>query len=314
MAQVARARVEVAQADLPRGLLERALDHEQVLGYLLVAPVVLLLLVLVAYPFAISVSMAMTDRTIGNPGHFIGLTNIQRLLVDSIYLQTVRNTLIYTGGATILKLVAGFGVALLINERFRFRQAIRSAVLLPWIVPAALGTMAWLWIFAPSFSVLNWILIHIGLVKTGLPWLVDGNLALLSVILVNAWRGIPFFGITLLAGLQAIPHELYEAASVDGASGWRRFRAITLPLLRPVAMVSVLLASINAFHYFAIPWILTHGGPSNATNVIAIAVYSIAFAAGDFGYGSAAAMLMFLFILAGSGLYLWSYFRTEANA
>lgn len=108
--------------------------------------------------------MALTDRTIGNPGRFIGLTNMQRLWQDSIYQQTVHNTLIYTAGATAIKLVAGFGLALLINERFRFRQAVRSAVLLPWIVPAALGTMAWLWIFAPSFSVLNWILIHLGLI------------------------------------------------------------------------------------------------------------------------------------------------------
>ena len=176
----------------------QALDHEQVLGYLLVAPVVLLLLALVACPFAISVSMALTDRTIGNPGRFIGLTNIQRLFQDQIYLQTLHNTFVYTAGATVLKLVAGFGLALLINEKFRFRQLVRSAVLLPWIVPAALGTLAWLWIFAPSFSVLNWILIHLGLIKTGLPWLVDGNLALASVIVVNAWRGIPFFGITLL--------------------------------------------------------------------------------------------------------------------
>src|SRR5438067_5703994 len=227
--QVAQAEVHGTPASLPRkrlGRLQDALDHEQVLGYLLVAPVVLLLLALVAYPFVISVSMALTDRTIGNPGHFIGLTNIQRLLQDSIYLQTLHNTLIYTAGATALKLVAGFGLALLINERFRFRQAVRSAVLLPWIVPAALGTMAWLWIFAPSFSVLNWSLIHLGIVKTGLPWLVDGNLALFSVMLVNAWRGIPFFGITLLAGLQTIPQELYEATAIDGAGKFGRFRYV----------------------------------------------------------------------------------------
>jgi len=297
----------------PAVWVERALDNEQVLGYLLVAPVVLLLLALVAYPFVISVSMALTDRTIGNPGRFIGLTNMQRLWQDSIYLQTVHNTLIYTAGATLLKLVAGFGLALLINERFRFRQAVRSAVLLPWIVPAALGTMAWLWIFAPSFSVLNWILIHLGVIKIGLPWLVDSNLALFSVILVNAWRGIPFFGITLLAGLQAIPQELYEATAIDGAGKLGRFRYVTLPLMRPILLITLVLSIIWTFSDFQTVYALTGGGPINSTHLLATLSYQVGIASGRLGEGAAISLTMLppLLVLVAVQIY---YLRKSGSA
>ena len=137
-------------------------------------------------------------------------------------------------------------------------------MLLPWIVPAALGTLAWLWIFAPSFSVLNWILIHLGVIKIGLPWLVDGNLALFSVILVNAWRGIPFFGITLLAGLQAIPQELYEATSIDGAGKLGRFWYVTVPLMMPILLITLVLSIIWTFSDFQTVYALTGGGRSIA--------------------------------------------------
>jgi multiple sugar transport system permease protein len=291
----------------------QALDHEQVLGYLLVAPVVLLLLALVAYPFLISVSMALTDRTIGNPGKFIGLTNIQRLFQDQIYLQTLHNTFIYTAGATVLKLLAGFGLALLINEKFRFRQAVRSAVLLPWIVPAALGTLAWLWIFAPSFSVLNWILIHIGLIKTGLPWLVDSNLAMASVIVVNAWRGIPFFGITLLAGLQTIPQELYEATSIDGAGKFGRFWYVTLPLMRPILLITLVLSIIWTFSDFQTVYALTGGGPINSTHLLATLSYQVGIASGRLGEGAAISLTMLPALLVLVGLQIY-YLRKSGSA
>jgi multiple sugar transport system permease protein len=277
-----------------RGLawFQSALDHEQVLGYLLVAPVVLLLLGLVAYPFVIAVYLALTDRTIGNPGTFTGLTNIERLARDQIYLQTLRNTLIYTAGATILKLLAGFGVALLINEKFRFRQGVRSAILLPWIVPAVLGTLAWMWIFAPNFSVLNWILINLRLSTTGLPWLVDTNLALFSVILVNTWRGIPFFAITLLAGLQTIPQELYEATAIDGAGKLARFWYVTLPLMLPILIITLVLSIIWTFSDFQIVYGLTGGGPLNSTHLLATLSYQVGIASGRLGEGAAISLTM----------------------
>jgi multiple sugar transport system permease protein len=290
----------VARVDLPRSRAARpglarlgdVLDHEQALGYLLVAPVVLLLLALVAYPFVIAVYLALTDRTIGNAGTFIGLTNIERLLNNQIYLQALRNTLIYTAGATILKLGAGFGVALLINEKFRFRQTVRSAILLPWIVPAVLGTLAWMWIFAPNFSVLNWILINIGVTQTGFPWLVDPNLALFSVILVNTWRGIPFFAITLLAGLQTIPQELYEATAIDGAGKLQRFWYVTVPLMLPILIITLVLSIIWTFSDFQIVYGLTGGGPMNSTHLLATLSYQVGIASGRLGEGAAISLTM----------------------
>ena len=294
--QAARAEVGRSRAMRAggRGLawFQSALDHEQVLGYLLVAPVVLLLLGLVAYPFGVAVYLALTDRTIGNPGTFTGLTNIERLSRDQIYLQALRNTLIYTAGATILKVVAGFGVALLINEKFRFRQGVRSAILLPWIVPAVLGTLAWMWIFAPNFSVLNWVLINLGLTKTGVPWLVDPNLALFSVILVNTWRGIPFFAVTLLAGLQTIPQDLYEATAIDGAGKLQRFWYVTLPLMLPILIITLVLSIIWTFSDFQIVYGLTGGGPFNSTHLLATLSYQVGISSGRIGEGAAISLTM----------------------
>ncbi|HEY3060517.1 MAG TPA: sugar ABC transporter permease [Chloroflexota bacterium] len=290
----------VARVDLPRsravrpglGRLRDVLDHEQALGYVLVAPVVILLLTLVAYPFVIAVYLALTDRTIGSTGNFIGLTNVERLMNNQIYQQALRNTLIYTAGATILKLAAGFGVALLINEKFRFRQTVRSAILLPWIVPAVLGTLAWMWIFAPNFSVLNWILINLGLTTTGFPWLVDPNLALFSVILVNTWRGIPFFAITLLAGLQTIPQELYEATAIDGAGKLARFWYVTVPLMLPILIITLVLSIIWTFSDFQIVYGLTGGGPFNSTHLLATLSYQVGIASGRLGEGAAISLTM----------------------
>jgi len=292
--------------------LHHILDHEQALGYALVAPVVLLLLLLVAYPFVIAVYLALTDRTIGNTGTFIGLTNVERLMSNQIYLQALRNTVIYTVGATLLKLAAGFGVALLINEKFRFRQAVRSAILLPWIVPAVLGTLAWMWIFAPNFSVLNWILINVGLTTTGFPWLVDPNLALFSVILVNTWRGIPFFAITLLAGLQTIPQELYEATSIDGAGKLARFWYVTVPLMLPILLITLVLSIIWTFSDFQIVYGLTGGGPMNSTHLLATLSYQVGIASGRLGEGAAISLTMLPALLVLVAVQIYYLRRTQS--
>ena len=312
MAQLAHAEARPSHAARPRFALHHILDHEQALGYALVAPVVLLLLLLVAYPFVIAVYLALTDRTIGNTGTFIGLTNVERLMSNQIYLQALRNTMIYTVGATLLKLAAGFGVALLINEKFRFRQAVRSAILLPWIVPAVLGTLAWMWIFAPNFSVLNWILINVGLTTTGFPWLVDPNLALFSVILVNTWRGIPFFAITLLAGLQTIPQELYEATSIDGAGKLARFWYVTVPLMLPILLITLVLSIIWTFSDFQIVYGLTGGGPMNSTHLLATLSYQVGIASGRLGEGAAISLTMLPALLVLVAVQIYYLRRTQS--
>ncbi|MBV9538428.1 MAG: sugar ABC transporter permease [Acidisphaera sp.] len=291
-----------------RNLLLAWTDHEQALGYVLVAPVVLLLLGLVAYPFAVAVGYALSDRTLADPGSFVGLQNFANLIQDDIYRQTVRNTVLYTVGSVTLKILLGLGLALLLNEAIPFRRAIRALVLLPWIVPTVLGTMAWLWMFTPNFSVINWVLVHAGLLREGLPWLTDPDLALVSVMLVNAWRGTPFIAVTVLAGLQSIPTDLYDASAIDGATKWRSFRHITLPLVAPVLLTAVVLSVIWTVSDFAIVYGLTQGGPMNATHVLATYSYRDALSAGNIGEGAAVSLTMLPLLLV---LIVWQLRRVR---
>jgi multiple sugar transport system permease protein len=277
--------------------IRRWLDQEQILAWLLVGPLVLLLLGLVAYPFGVAIQYALSDRTLAEPGRFVGLANVWNLWDNQIYRQTLWNTVVYTIGATALKLGAGLGLALILNERLPLKRLIRSAVLLPWIVPTVLSAMAWLWLLTPNFSVLNWILVHAGLSQRGLPWLTSPSLAMFSVILVNTWRGIPFFAITLLAGLQTIPGELYEASAIDGAGTWRRFRYVTLPLLQPILLITLVLSVIWTFSDFQVVYGLTQGGPMNSTHVLATLSYQVGLASGNIGEGAAISLTMLPLLL-----------------
>jgi multiple sugar transport system permease protein len=275
----------------------RWLDREQTLGYLLVGPLVVLLLGLVAYPFVIAVDYALSDRTLAEPGRFVGLENLWNLWDNQIYRQTLRNTVVYTLGATALKLGLGFALALVINERIPLRRLVRSAVLLPWIVPTVLSAMAWLWLLTPNFSVLNWMLVRAGLSARGLPWLTDPDLALFSVVLVNTWRGIPFFAITILAGLQTIPGELYEASAIDGAGKWARFRYVTVPMIQPILLIVLVLSVIWTFSDFQVVYGLTQGGPMNATHVLATLSYQVGLVSGNIGEGAAISLTMLPLLL-----------------
>ena len=277
--------------------VRRWLDQEQTLAWLLVGPLVLLLLGLVAYPFGVAVQYALSDRTLAEPGRFVGLANVWNLWDNQIYRQTLWNTIVYTIGATVLKLGAGLGLALILNEQLPLKRLIRSAVLLPWIVPTVLSAMAWLWLLTPNFSVLNWILVHAGLSQRGLPWLTSPTLAMFSVILVNTWRGIPFFAITLLAGLQTIPGELYEASAIDGAGAWHRFRHVTLPLLQPILLITLVLSVIWTFSDFQVVYGLTQGGPMNSTHVLATLSYQVGLASGNIGEGAAISLTMLPLLL-----------------
>ncbi len=286
------------------------IDNERSLGYLLVAPVVILMLGLVAYPFCVAVGYALTDRTLADPGVFVGLDNFIDLFDNQIYLQTLRNTVIFTAGSVAMRLVFGVGLALLLNEHFRFRRLIRSAVLLPWIVPTVLGTMAWLWMFNPNFSVLNWMLVHAGLMKDGFNWLTNPDLALFCVTLVNAWRGTPFMAITVLAGLQAIPQDLYDASAIDGANKLQRFRFVTLPLVMPVLLTALVLSIIWTFSDFGIVYGLTKGGPMNATQVLATLSFQQGLAAGNIGEGAAISLTMLPVLLI---LIIWQLRRIRRS-
>ncbi len=286
---------------------------ERHIAYILILPTVIGIVLINLYPIAYAVVISLQKNMLSSASpQFIGLENYLRVLTDPEMWNSFRISIIFTVASVGLSFLIGLILALLLNRPLPGRALIRSLFIVPWAIPAFVAALTWSWMYNDQFGIFSALLGQAGV--TNPPVWLDSDHALWSLIVVMVWKSFPFQLVVLLAGLQSIPHELYEAAAMDGAPVWRRFYAITLPLLRPVTMVSLLLATINAFQYFAIPWILTGGGPSNATNVIAIAIYNIAFASGDLGYGSAAAILMFLFILAVSGLYLRSYFREGSNA
>ena len=275
--------------------LQDWLDQERVLGYVLVAPALILLIGLIAYPFAVAVWLSVTDRVIAREasGNFVGLDNFVRLMQDSIFRQTVVNTFNYTFVSVFFKLALGLLMALVLNEAIPFRNLFRGALLLPWVVPTSLSTLGWLWMFDPTYSVLNRVLVDLGIVQKGPIWLGDGFWAMLSVQMVNIWRGIPFFGISLLAGLQGIPQELYEAAEVDGANAIQRFRAITWPLLMPVTAVVTLFSIVQTFADFQVVYVLTRGGPMNSTHLFATLSQQVAIMSAKIGEGAAISLFMF---------------------
>ena len=290
-----------------RAAFGRFLEREAVFSWLMLAPAVLFLIGFVAYPFVYGIYLSLEAREVGRDGVFVGLANFVANMRDPVFWQVVRNTVVYTGAATVVKLVGGLGLALVMNQRFRMKNAVRASLLLPWIVPTALSTIAWMWIFDPSFSVINWLLLHSGLASSGVPWLAEGKLAMVAIIIANVWRGLPFYAVTLLAALQTIPHELYEAAAIDGATPRKRFVHVTLPYLRAVLLITTMFSVIWTFSDFQLVYVLTGGGPSNATHLFATYAFNIAMGAGELGQGASIALSMFpplLLVIAVLSIYL----------
>jgi multiple sugar transport system permease protein len=271
-----------------RGVLER----EGVFSWAMLAPGVLFLLAFVAYPFFYGIFLSFQDRRVASPGTFVGLANFVALAQDPVFWQVARNTFIYTIAATALKMVGGLGMALVMNQQFRGKNLARAFLLLPFIVPTVLSTVAWMWILDPTFSVINWSLLHSGLMTQTFSWLGNATLAMVSIIAVNTWRGLPFYGITLLAGLQTISPDLYEAAAMDGATLAQRFWHITIPVLKPVLVIVTMFSVIFTFSDFQLVYILTHGGPANATHLFATYAFDIGMSAGVLGMGAAVALAM----------------------
>src|SRR5918912_500451 len=271
-------------------------DRENVLGYVLMTPALLLLIVFIAYPFVLGVWYSMSDVQIFGLGKFIGLSNYTSLLNSPVFVQTVKNSFIYTGSATVFKLALGLGMALLMNQAFPFRNVVRASVLLPYIVPTALSTLAFLLAFNPTLSPLPWLFRPLGIPYPTTGFLGDANLAMGAVIFVNVWRGTPFFGISLLAGLQTIPQDLYEAASIDGANAGNRFVHITLPLLTPVLTIVLLFSIIQTFADFQIVQVLTRGGPADSTHLFATLAYQTGMQGGRLGQGAAVSLYMLPFL------------------
>lgn len=279
----------------------------------LLMPAVLMIGTFVAYPFVRGIWLSLTDTVVGREGDFVGLQNFAKLWNDSIFQRAAQNTVFYTAAATCLKLTLGMVVALMLNNLLGFKRILRASMLLPWIVPTVLSTLAWKWMLDPTFSVVNWLLFHMGFIQFRVNWLGGPVMALWSVILVNVWRGTPFFAITLLAGLQTISPEVYEAASIDGANAWQRFWTVTWPLLMPVTMVVMLFSVIQTFADFQLVYILTGGGPANSTHLFATYAYQIGVATGKLGEGAAASLAMFPVLFMVVLFQLWYIRRGEGG-
>jgi multiple sugar transport system permease protein len=289
------------------------LDRESFLGPLFISPALLLIGLLVAYPFGMAIYLALSNAFIGRPSTFIGLRNFINLWDNDTFRQTFQNAFVFTGISVAFKLVLGVSLALLLNEALWFTRLIRGAVLLPWVIPTALSTLGWWWMFNSLYSVVNWTGIAMGLLDPPGPnWLGQKYYAMAAVVLVNIWRGLPFFAITILAGLVAIPKDLYEAAETDGAGAGRRFWYVTLPLLKPVLAIVVLFSTIFTFSEFNIVYVLTHGGPINATHLFATLSRQIGLESGRIGEGAAISLYLFPVLM----FVVWAqlrFVRRQAN-
>ena len=286
----------------------RLLDDRNVLGLLMIAPAAAFLLVFLAYPLGLGFWLGMTDATIGQPGRFVGLANFISLAHDQIFWLSVFNTTFYTVVASALKFGLGLYLALLLNRRMPMKSLIRAVVLLPFVTPTVLSAIAFWWIYDPQFSIISWSLIKLGLISHYIDFLGSPWNARWSVILANVWRGIPFVAITLLAGLQTISPSLYEAATLDGAGPWQRFRFVTLPMLSPIIAVVMTFSVLLTFTDFQLIYAITRGGPMNATQLMATLSFQRAITGGNLGEGAAIADAMVPFLLAAI---LFSYFGLQ---
>ena len=288
--------VGVATASRSSSLRTRVgelLDREQWLGPIFVSPALVLLLLLVAYPFCMALYFSVSNAFIGRPSHFVGIRNFVNLWQSDAFRQTFQNAFVFCGAAVGAKLVLGISLALLLDQQLWFKRLIRGAVLLPWVIPTALSTLGWWWMFNSLYSVVNWTGLTLGLMDPPGPnWLGQKYYAMTAVVVVNIWRGLPFFVITILAGLVAIPRELYEAAEADGAGSFARFWHVTLPLLKPVIFIVTLFSVIFTFSDFQLIYVLTHGGPANATHLFATYAFDIAMGGGQLGLGASVALSM----------------------
>lgn len=280
------------------GRWARLLENRHVLGAVMVGPAVLLLAVFLAYPFALGAWLSLTDATIGTPGRFVGLANFAYLVDDAVFRLVVFNTALYAGVAVLFKLVLGFLLALLVNREFTGKRFVRAVMLLPWIVPTSLSALVFYWLYDGTFSVITWMLKRVGLIDGFINYLGDPTLARASLIAANIWRGIPFFAIGLLAGLQTVPPTLYEAADIDGAGPWQKFWAITWPLLLPLTAVVTVFSTIMTVGDFQLVWIVTKGGPANATHLLGTLAYQRAIQGGYIGEGAAISGFMLPVLLA----------------
>lgn len=292
-------------------MLARLQNSRNGLGFLFMLPAAVLLLLFLTYPLGLGTWLGFTDTKVGRAGVWVGLENYIYLWNDSVTRLALFNTLFYTVVASILKFGLGLWLALLLNKHLRFKTFFRAVILLPYIVPTVLSAIAFWWIYDSQFSIISWALVKMGLIDTYIDFLGNEWNARIAVIIANVWRGVPFVAITLLAGLQTISPSYYEASAIDGASRWQQFRHVTLPLLTPIIAVVMTFSVLFTFTDFQLIYVITRGGPLNATHLMATLSFQRAISGGALGEGAAIAIAMVPFLLA---CVLFSFFGLQRRA
>lgn len=289
--------------------------REQITAWVLVIPALLLLVLVFAYPIGRAFWLSQFTENLATKLQpvYSGLENYQRLAVDSRFWDSLKNTAVFTVCSVVLELLLGLGIAVVLDQPLRGRGILRTIAILPWALPTALIALAWQWIFDNQYGIVNDLLLKLGLVQTGVNWLGEPGPAMLAVILADVWKTTPFISILLLAGLQAIPQDLYEAYAIDGASAWQQFRRITLPLLLPQILLAVLFRFAQAFGVFDLIQVMTAGGPGGATEVISLYIYATVMRYLDFGYGASLVVVTFLLLVAVVAIASFGLSRVRAH-
>ena len=279
--------------------METIRSREQKTALILLIPAMLLLLLVFGYPIVRAFWLSLFTKNLGTQLQpvFSGLDNYGRMMGDGRFWQSFLVTTIFTSASVISELLLGLIVALVLNQQFFGRGLVRTTAILPWALPTALIGLAWAWIFNDQYGVANDILQRLGFIQDGINWLGNPTLAMIAVVVADVWKTTPFISILLLAGLQSISADLYEAHSIDGASPWQSFTQITLPLLIPQILIAVLFRFAQAFGIFDLISVMTGGGPGGATEVVSLYIYSTIMRYLDFGYGAALVVVTFMLLI-----------------
>ena len=252
------------------------------LGLILMIPIILVVFGIMGYPFCRALYLSFTNKVVGKPEEFVGLENYIKLFHDPIYWKSLKNTLVYTVGCIAAKLALGLLWAVLLNRSFKGKSFFRTVLLIPWAIPGMVAATTWRWMYDSTYGIINSLLISLGITKIGIPWLSDPNLTLLTTMIVNIWRGIPFFMFSILGALQTLEKQQYEAAYVDGAGAFKQFWYITLPSISSVIGITTLLSTIWTFNDFENVYLITGGGPLYASSTIATYTSDMAFIQNNF--------------------------------
>ena len=309
-AQPRRKRRGATRAAVERG--KALADRDSFLAPLFLLPAIIYVVALVAIPFFVAIAFSLTDVTAGDPSlDWVGFQNFQAIFEDPIFWRALRNTLIFTAITMALVVVLAKIVAMVLIADFRFKWLIRFFVLLPWTTPVALSAIAWLWMLDSVYSPIDWVLRTLGFIDSNLHWLGRDNLAAISVIAVQTWRMVPLAAVIIMAGLVSIPHEINDAAEMDGAGFWRKLWEITIPLNLPIIGVATLFGAILTFTDMTVVYILTRGGPANATQILPSYAYFKGIGGGDLAQGAAIALFLLPLLLAAAILILRSVRKME---